>query len=238
MPASIEKVIVTGASKGIGRGIATVLGKSGFEVGLLARSEDLLREVEAEIVAAGGRAAVAPCDLRDAVATQDAIERLIGEMEGAGALINNAGLVIRKDIFSLSLEEWRSLLETNVSGIFHATRAVLPHLKGRGGGHIVNVSSISGRLPLAGGSAYAATKYAVTGFSESLFLEVRNHGIKVTTIFPGSVATRSHREEPREEELWKLRPEEVGEACRDLLRTAPGNCISRLEIRPVRPPPR
>jgi len=127
------------------------------------------------------------------------------------------------------------MIETNVSGVFHATRAVLPYLKAQGHGHIINVSSISGRLPLQGGSGYAASKYAVTGFSESLLLEVREHGIKVTTIFPGSVDTASHQA-AGDDASWKVRPEEIGQACRDVLRTAPGTCISRLEVRPLKPP--
>ena len=232
------KILITGASRGIGKGIATFLGRNGFHLGLLARSADLLRETADAVRAEGGTAAFAPCDIRDPEAVERAVHQLAEELGGADGLINNAGLVIQKSVFDLSLEEWRAMLETNVSGMFYATRAVLPYLQERRKGHIINISSISGRLPLAGGSAYAATKYAVTGFSESLFLEVREFGIKVTTIFPGSVATRSHRHDAEEDAEWKVRPEEVGAACRDILNTAPGNCVSRLEIRPLIPPPK
>ena len=103
-------------------------------------------------------------------------------------------------------------------------------------GHVVNVSSISGYFPLKGGSGYAATKYAVTGFSDSLFQEVREHGVKVTTVFPGSVDSTSHRHEGQDSS-WKVRPEEVGDAVLGLLRTRDGNVISRLEIRPLGRPP-
>lgn len=231
------KLIITGASKGIGRGIATFLAREGFEVGLLARSEDLLEELRREIEAANGRCVHARCDLRDAGEARAAIHRLIEELGGLDGLINNAGLVIRKDAFTLPLEEWQAMLETNVSGLFHATRAVLPHMKARKHGYIINISSISGRLPLAGGSGYAATKYAVTGFSDSLFLEVRDHGIQVTTVYPGSVDSSSHRHAPDEDASWKVKPEEVGQACRDILRMPAGTCISQLEIRPLRRPP-
>lgn len=231
------KIIITGASKGIGRGIATFLAREGFEVAVLARSGDLLAELQRDIEAAGGRCVHASCDLRDADQTQQVIGRLIRELGGVDCLINNAGLVIRRDAFTLTLEEWRAMLETNVSGLFHATRAVLPHMKTQQRGYIINVSSISGRLPLRGGSGYAATKYAVTGFSDSLFLEVRDHGIQVTTIYPGSVDSASHRHGPVEDTSWKVKPEEVGQACRDILRMAPGTCISQLEIRPLRRPP-
>jgi hypothetical protein len=229
------RILITGASKGIGRGIATFLAREGFAVGLLARSRDLLEDLRVAIVSKGGACAVTACDLRDPTATQAAISELVRLLGGVDGLINNAGVVVRKDVFTLTLEEWRTMIETNVSGVFHATRAVLPYLKAQGHGHIINVSSISGRLPLQGGSGYAASKYAVTGFSESLFLEVREHGIKVTTIFPGSVDTASHRG-PDEDASWKVRPEEIGRACRDVLCTPPGTCISRLEVRPLKPP--
>ena len=230
------KVIITGASRGIGEGIATFLGRHQHELGLLARSEEGLTAVQSRIRNEGGMAEVVSCDLRDAENTRIAIEDLIRKLGGVDALINNAGLVIRKDVFNLSLEEWHAMVETNLNGLFYSTRAVLPYLREQGKGHLINISSISGRLPLAGGSGYAATKYAVTGFSDSLFLEVRNHGIKVTTIFPGSVDSQSHRHGPDEDSDWKVRPEEVGEACHHALMTRQTNLISHLEIRPLRKP--
>ncbi len=230
------KVLLTGASKGIGEGIATFLGRSGHQLGLLARSEDGLRRVQENIHGEGGKAEIAPCDLRDHDGTASAIESMIQKMEGVDALINNAGLVIRKSAFEISLDEWHAMVETNINGLFYATRTVLPFLKEQGRGHIINISSISGHMPLSGGSGYAATKYAVTGFSDSLFLEVRGHGIKVTTIFPGSVDSQSHRHDPNEETDWKVRPEEVGEVCHQILSTRQTNLISHLEIRPLRKP--
>jgi len=230
------KVIITGAGRGIGKGIATFLAREGFELGLIARTKNDLDLVKLSVQAMGGNCLTVPCDIRNQVNTEAAINHLVEKMEGVDALINNAGLVIRKDVFELSLEEWQTMMETNVNGVFFATRAVLPHMKEQGSGHIINISSISGRLPLAGGSGYAASKYAVTGFSESLFFEVRDHGIKVTTIFPGSVDTDSHRHDSDEDHTWKVQPEEVGQACRDILLTSPANCISRMEIRPLRKP--
>lgn len=232
------KVIVTGASQGIGEGIATFLGRNGYRLGLLARSEERLHRVQSRIREGGGEAVVAPCDLRDQAATEAAMGSLMDRLGGVDALVNNAGLVIRKSIFDLDPEEWREMMEVNVNGLFYATRAVLPKMREQGGGHIVNISSISGRVPLPGGSGYAASKYAVTGFSESLFQEVREFGIKVTTIFPGSVDSQSHRHPTGGDSSWKIQPEEVGEAIHHLLATAPNNLISSLEIRPLRKPPR
>lgn len=232
------KIIVTGASKGIGRGIAVRLAAAGHQIGLLARSGDALEALRNELAPAAGSHAASPCDLCDHDATATAIASLIDNLAGVDALINNAGLVIRKSCFDLGLDEWHAMVNTNINGLFYATRAVLGPMRAQGSGHIINVSSISGKFPLAGGSGYAATKFACTGFSQSLFQEVRDFGIKVTTIYPGSVDSASHRHDPEADHGWKVTPEEVGQACLDVLSTRPGNCVSEVEIRPLARPPR
>ncbi len=232
------KVIVTGASHGIGQGIVTRLAAQGCTVGMLARSEEPLRSLQERHSTTNAFHPFVCADVQDPIATENAIAGLIAEMQGVDALINNAGLVIRKDIFSLSLDEWHAMVNTNINGLFYATRSVLGPMKAQGSGHIINVSSISGKFPLPGGSAYAATKFACTGFSQSLFQEVRDYGIKVTTVFPGSVDSQSHRHEGDADTSWKVTPEEVGQACWDVLNTRPGNCVSEVEIRPLARPPR
>ena len=231
------KVIVTGASRGIGRGIAEVLGRGGFEVGLTARSSEALEQVAEAVDGSGGRACTAAADLRDPQQISAAIASLIEQLGGVDALINNAGVVIRKPTLEIEPEEWRAMIETNLNGVFYATRAVLDAMIEQGRGHIVNVSSISGYYPLPGGSGYAASKYGVTGFSESLMQEVRDHGVKVTTVFPGSVDSESHRH-GEADHSWKLTPEEVGQTCRHVLETGRNNVISRVEMRPLSRPPK
>lgn len=228
------KVIVTGASGGIGRGIAEVLARQGMNVGLVARNEEALKEVAWKIEANGGTAVPCPMDLRDHDQTLMLMQELVGRMDGIDALINNAGIVIRKNVFELSLEEWQAMVETNINGVFYATRAVVAFLKEQGHGHIINISSISGKLPLNGGSGYAATKYAVTGFSQSIFHELREYGIKVSTVYPGSVDSGSHRHDPEEDHSWKVTPEEVGKVCADILHMRAETCIHEVEIRPSR----
>ncbi len=232
------RVIVTGASRGIGRGIATYLAMDGFDVGLIARSKDLLEDVRQSIESQGGTCFATACDIRDPDETEYAIAAAVEGLGGVDAIVNNAGIVTRKPAIDLSIEEWRAMIDTNISGVFYATRAVLKRFREQGRGHIINVSSISGKVPLPGGSAYAATKYAVTGFSQSLFQEVRDFGVKVTTLYPGSVDSASHRHDPQVASDWKVSPEEVGEACATVLRTAPGTLISELEIRPQYRPPK
>ncbi|MAE62479.1 MAG: short-chain dehydrogenase [Planctomycetaceae bacterium] len=197
----------------------------------------MLASLKEAIEAEGGTCDTAVADLRSCAETGAAIEGLVTKLGGVDALINNAGLVIRKSTMEITPEEWRTMIETNVNGTFYATRAVLPHLKQQGSGHVVNVSSISGYMPLKGGSGYAASKHAVVGFSESLFQEVRELGIKVTTVFPGSVDSASHRADAGVAADWKVKPAEVGEAVLGLLETRSGNVVSRLEIRPLGRPP-
>lgn len=230
------KVIITGASKGIGKGIASVLAQEQFQLGLIARSGGLLEDLRLNITTSGGVCHTASCDLRHHAETTTAIQQLIEHLGGVDVLINNAGLIIRKDVLSISLEEWHAMMETNINGVFYATRAVLPIMKEQGSGHIINISSISGKLPLPGGSGYAASKYAVTGFSESLFQEVRQWGIKVTTVFPGSVDSESHRHDPNEDHSWKVMPDDVGIACHNILSAKGNTLISQVEIRPSRKP--
>lgn len=232
------RVIITGASSGIGRGIARVLARAGMTVGLVARPSPRLDMAAAEIVADGGLATVIPCNLREPEAVAAQFLHCIDGWGGVDALINNAGLVVRKSVWELTVTEWRELVETNLNGLYYATRAVLPAMRTQGSGHVINVSSISGKVPLPGGSAYAATKFGVTGFSQSLFHEVRDYGIKVTTVYPGSVNSASLRHDPTADHSWKITPDEVGDACLSLLRTPPAVCVSELEIRPLARPPK
>ncbi|MEX2015748.1 MAG: SDR family NAD(P)-dependent oxidoreductase [Candidatus Hydrogenedentales bacterium] len=229
------KVIVTGASKGIGRGIATHLASEGFELGLVARTSDELEALCGQL-SRQSKCHYAACDVRDEPAVTNAIGKLANGMGGVDALINNAGVVIRKSVYDVTLEEWHALIDTNVHGVFYATRAVLPRMKQQRHGHIINISSISGKVPLPGGSAYAASKFAVTGFSQSLFQEVRDDGINVSVIYPGSVDSASHRHDQEDETSWKVQPEEVGRLCAHILRYPAGTCVSEAEIRPRNKP--
>ena len=225
------RVIVTGASRGIGRGIAIVLAREGFQVGLVARSQELLEETAELVRNAGGEAYIAACDLANPDAVGRSFDTLVNAMGGIDALVNNAGIVLRKSVYEISVAEWQAMVNTNLNGLFYATRAVLPRMQAQQSGHVINISSISGKVPLAGGSGYGATKFAENGFSQSLREEVRDDGIKVTTIFPGSVDSgRSPSTN------WKLSPEDIGRACLEALRTPPGTLISEIEVRPLRRP--
>jgi 3-oxoacyl-[acyl-carrier protein] reductase len=232
------RVVVTGASRGIGRGIALALGNHGYQLGLLARSEALLAEVAKEVRQRGGQAVFFPCDVSDPDAVDAAFRRLAEQLGGLDGLVNNAGVVTRKSVLDISREEWRQQVDVNLNGLFYCTKSALPFLTRQESSHIINISSISGRMPLPGGSGYAATKFGVTGFSRSIFQELRGHGVKVTVVYPGSVGTGSDRHDDAADHSWKVEPEEVGEACHDILKTSAGTVVSELEIRPLSRPPR
>ena len=220
--ASTEKIaVVTGGNRGIGRGIAEALSKEGLVVALTARDGAAAREAAARAVRRQAQVA----------ALFAAIEKDLG---GVDVLVNNAGVGAFAPVAEMSLDDWHAVIETNVNGVFYCTREAIPRMKKRGGGYIFNVSSLAGRNAFPGAAAYCASKHAVNGFSEALFQEVRDDGIRVTYLMPGSVAT-AFGSGSTAKQGWALQPEDVGEMVVDLLRTNPRAMHSRVEMRPSRP---
>lgn len=234
MPTSIA--LVTGATAGIGRATAFALGRAGYRVGVCARTagpvDALVAELRAEGITAAGRAA----DVGHAEAVEALVGVVTAELGPVDTLINNAGIAIIRPLTELSVEEWDATMATNLRGLFLVTRAVLPGMLARGSGTVVNVASLAGRNPLVGGTAYAASKHAVLGFSKSLMLEVRKQGVRVLAICPGSVNTaliRNIRSPSREGEM--LEPEDVAQAILDAVRMPARATVSEIDIRPANP---
>ena len=232
MPALQGKVaVITGGSRGIGRGIAEALAREGMVVALTARDLAAARTAATEI---GRGARGYACDVRkheQVAALFAAVEKDAG---GIDVLVNNAGVGLFSPVAETSLDDWHAVIETNVNGLFYCTREAIPRMKKRGGGYIFNISSLAGRNTFPGAAAYCASKHAVNGFSEVLFQEVREDGIRVTYLMPGSVATDFGRGSAAKAD-WALQPEDVGEMVVDLLRTNPRAMHSRVEMRPARP---
>lgn len=226
------RIIITGAGRGIGVGIAEVLAEAGHAVGLIARSADDLRQVAERVTESGGTAAHAALDVADPEQVERGFVTLIDALGGVDALVNNAGVMVNQSTLDIDPADWRRQIEVNVHGPFYCTRAVLAHMIDQQAGHIVNVGSISSYHPLPGASGYATSKHALLGFTESLFQEVRQQGVKVTGIYPGSVNTGMQSEGGD----WMVQPREVGDAVREVLETRPANLISRVEIRPAAKP--
>jgi len=223
--------LVTGGNRGIGRGVAEALAKEGLQVAITARDAAAAAEAAQAI---GPTARGYALDVRRAdqvAAVFAAVERDFG---GLDVLVNNAGIGIFGSIVETSLDDWHAVIETNVNGVFYCTREAIPRMTKRGGGYIFNVSSLAGRNAFPGAGAYCASKHAVNGFSEVLFQEVREAGIRVTYLMPGSVATDFGRGMAAKQD-WALQAEDVGEMVVDLLRTNPRALHSRVEMRPARP---
>lgn len=223
--------VVTGGNRGIGRGVAQALANDGYTVALSSRDSAAAKQAAADI---GHGARGYACDVRqhEQVAALFAAVEL--ELGGVDVLVNNAGVGLFAPVTEMSLEDWHAVIETNVNGVFYCTRQAVPRMARRGGGYIFNVSSLAGRNAFPGAAAYCASKHAVNGFSEVLFQEVREHGIRVTYLMPGSVATDFGRGSAAKMD-WALQPEDVGEMVVDLLRTNPRAMHSRVEMRPARP---
>ena len=229
--------LVTGAGRGIGRAIALALGREGASVTIVSRTAAELEALAAEIAQAGGRAHAFPADLQDKRACQAAVEAAVQAGGGLQILVNNAGVGAHATVESTSDELWDRILATNLSSVFRLTRAALPHLT-KGGGHVFMVSSLAGSNPIAGMAAYCASKAALDHWSRCLMLEVREQGVKVTVLAPGSVDTGFGTDggtgggSP-----WKLQPEDLAGAVVDLLHTRDAAHLSRVELRPLRTKP-
>lgn len=232
MSAAQGKVaVVTGGNRGIGRGIAEALAKEGYTVALSSRDATTAQQAAAGI---GHGARGYGCDVRrheQVAALFAAVDKDLG---GVDVLVNNAGVGLFAPIAEMSIEDWHTVIETNVNGVFYCTRQAIPRMAKRGGGYIFNVSSLAGRNAFPSAGAYCASKHAVNGFSEVLFQEVREQGIRVTYLMPGSVATEFGSGSTTKND-WALQAEDVGEMVVDLLRTNPRAMHSRVEMRPARP---
>jgi NAD(P)-dependent dehydrogenase (short-subunit alcohol dehydrogenase family) len=224
--------VVTGATRGIGRSIAEALLREGASVAICGRSQDAVSRAVEEL---GGAPRVAgqAVDVRDHEQVTRFFQFTDQCFGGMDVLVNNAGLGIFRPVSELTVDEWRTTMDTNLSGVFYCCREAVPRLRHRGGGAIVNLSSLAGKNPFAGGAAYNASKFGLNGFSEALMLDHRYDRIRVTYVMPGSVDTEFR---PGAEKVdWKIAPEDVAEVVLTVLRMPERTTVSRVEMRPSIP---
>jgi len=230
--------IVTGGSRGIGRAIAAAFLSEGITVGITGVNPNHLADAERALApqaAAGSVIQTFVADVRDHLAVESVVDEVVRRHGGIDILINNAGVGWFGNVETEGHDDWRRVLDTNVTGVFNCCKAAIPHLRRRGGGWIINISSLAGTNAFAGGAGYCASKAALDLFSEALMQEVRHDGIRVSYVKPGSVNTDfSGQADPTNE--WKLSPDDVARVVVDLVRHDDRSLPSRVEIRPSKPP--
>jgi NAD(P)-dependent dehydrogenase (short-subunit alcohol dehydrogenase family) len=235
----MHTAIVTGGTKGIGRAIAQALLADNHKVMITGRDGDQVADVVKALGAECGdpsRIAGRAVDVRDRRAMDRLVVDTVDTFGNVSVLINNAGVGLFAPIETMTDEEWASVIDTNLTGVFFASRAVLPVMKAAGGGWIINIASLAGRNYFANGGAYCASKAGLVAFSESLMLEARPHDIRVSVVMPGSVATEfSGPSAKSDDDSWKLSSEDIARTVMDLLHHSSRSLPSKIEIRPSRP---
>jgi NAD(P)-dependent dehydrogenase (short-subunit alcohol dehydrogenase family) len=226
--------LVTGAGRGIGRAIALALAREGARLTVVSRTAAQLDSLVGEIEATGARGIAFAGDLRSRSACDGAVAAAVECFGGLQILVNNAGVGAFANVQETSDEEWENVVATNLTAAFRLTRAAIPHLAHRGG-HVVMLSSLAGQNPIAGMAAYCASKAALDHFATCLMLEIRQRGVRVTTIAPGSVDTSFAGASRPPDTSWMLSAEDVAQTVVDVVRMRDGAHTSRVEMRPARP---
>ncbi|MCD7035638.1 3-ketoacyl-ACP reductase [Metabacillus sp. GX 13764] len=184
-----KSALITGGARGIGRAAAVALAKEGVNIGLISTTVSNLEKAAEELNSYGVKVTYAAVDVKDGAAVSQAVEQIKGELGTIDILINNAGIGKFGGFLELSPEEWENIIQVNLMGVYHVTRAVLPGMIQQKSGDIINISSTSGERGSAASSAYSASKFGLMGLTESLMQEVRKHNIRVTALTPSTVAT-------------------------------------------------
>lgn len=230
-----KAAVVTGATKGIGRAIAEGLAHEGAGVVICGREEASTQAAVREMAGAtGARVLGRACDVRNRAEVAALFALSEAELGGVDIVINNAGVGKFSPVETLAVEDWLLMLETNLTGVFHCCQEALPRMKKRGGGYLIQIGSLAGKNPFAGGAAYNASKFGLNGFAEAMMLDHRHDGIRVTNVCPGSVSTDFSAGMAKAD--WKIQPEDIRDIVLNLLRLPERTLVSYLEVRPSRPP--
>jgi len=225
--------IVTGGSRGIGLAIATALSERGARVAIVGRDQAHLDRAVAQFPK--GTVLGVRADVGNAAEAAAAIDAAVASFGGLDVLVNNAGVGRFGAVADMTVADWNDVIHTNLTGVFNCCHAALPHLKARGGGWVINISSLAGSNPFVGGAAYCASKAGLNAFSEALMQEVRYDNIRVSYIMPGSVATGFGGRDADAGADWRIAAEDVADIVLDLVTFPSRSLPSRIELRPSRP---
>jgi NAD(P)-dependent dehydrogenase (short-subunit alcohol dehydrogenase family) len=230
--------LVTGGTKGIGYGIAQSLLQEGVHVVVTGRSELSANEAANTLnnnPNSKGKAIGLEADVRDFESQQKAVNQVLKQFGQLDFVIANAGLGHFASIENLTLEQWQETIDTNLTGAFYTIKASLEALK-KSKGYYITISSLAGTNFFEKGSAYNASKFGLTGFTQAVMLDLRQYGIKVSTIMPGSVSTYFNGNLPDENDAWKIQIQDIGELVVNLIKMNPRTLPSKIEVRPSMPP--
>lgn len=234
-----KTAFITGGSKGIGYGVAQALMAEGVNVAITSRSlqaaEDAANSLKSN---KNAQALGLKADVRNLIDQEEAVRRTVEEFGSVDYVIANAGIGHYGNISELTDKQWRETIDTNLTGVFYTVKSTLEELK-KSKGYFISISSLAGTNFFAGGSAYNASKFGLTGFTQSLMLDLRHDGVSVSTIMPGSVSTHfngNNPEENKKEDAWKIQKEDLGELVVDLFKMNKRSLPSKVEIRPSQPP--
>jgi NAD(P)-dependent dehydrogenase (short-subunit alcohol dehydrogenase family) len=231
-----QVAIVTGGSRGIGLAIARALVADGVNVAVTGRNEGHLSEARRHIESEGPASVeTLRADVRRYTEVAGAVAATVARFGGLDILINNAGVGVFTNVADMTPEQWSEVIDTNLTGVFNACHAALPHLKKSGAGYIINISSLAGKNAFPTAAAYCASKSGLNAFSESLMQEVRYEGIRVSYVMPGSVATGFSGGDEAKGADWKTSSDDVADVVMGLLRSDPRSLQSRVELRPSKP---
>ncbi|MDE3198792.1 MAG: SDR family oxidoreductase [Acidobacteriota bacterium] len=229
-----QVAIVTGGSRGIGYAIAERLLSEGMKVAICGLHQARVDNAVAWL-APCGNVMGGLCDVSNAGQVRDFVADVYRVFGGVDVLVNNAGSGTFRPVADLTPEQWDRMISLNLSGAYYCCHEVLPIFRERGGGYIVNISSLAGKNPFAGGAGYNASKFGLNGFSEALMLDHRYDGLRVSTIMPGSVATEFGGGLAADGAEWKIAPEDIADVVALLLKMPARTTVSAVEIRPSRP---
>lgn len=229
-----KTALVTGGSKGIGYGIAASLLQEGIHVAITGRHQDALDAAVRELSGTGpGKIISIVADTRDFDAMKNAVARTLEAFGRLDILVANAGVGHFASITEMTPEQWHETIDTNLTGVFYSLKAALnPLIEAQG--YFISIASLAGTNFFASASAYNASKFGLVGFTQAVMLDLRDAGVKCSTIMPGSVATHFNNHDPNAADAWKIQPEDLGQMVVDLLRMNPRTLPSKIEVRPSR----
>jgi len=230
--------LITGGTKGIGYGVAEALLKEGVNVCLTSRKASSAEKAADKLnsdIRTDAKAIGLEADVRHLTDQQSVVKEVIDQFGQLDFVIANAGLGHFASIEDLTLQQWNEVIDTNLTGVFNSIKTSVGELK-KTKGYFISISSLAGTNFFAGGSAYNASKFGVTGFTQSVMLDLRKYDVKVSTIMPGSVSTHFNENNPDDKDAWKIQSEDIGKLVVDLLKMHPRTLPSKIEVRPTKPP--